>query len=125
MRVTGPGLAPGNERRAMSKPSRRVGYTRRRFLQTVAGAGAALVPLYIPGRALGLADVAAPSERITLGGIGIRHRGGYVLRHMLQQPDVHFLAVCDVRADQRRTVKATWQGAIWLDRRRCMAAVFR
>ena len=90
----------------MATESRRVGYTRRRFLQTVAGASAALVPLYIPGRALGLADVAAPSERITLGGIGIRHRGGYVLRHMLGQPDVQFLAVCDVRADQRRAVKS-------------------
>ena len=64
------------------------------------------VPWIVPSQALGLAGIVAPSERIILGGIGIRHRGGYVLGYMLEQPDVRFAAVADVRADQRQAVKA-------------------
>ncbi len=82
-------------------------HTRRRFLKTAARAGAAaLGPLFVPGRALGRDGAVAPSNRITLGGIGIRHRGTYVLRFMLELPDVEFLAVSDVRRDQRQAVKA-------------------
>jgi len=82
-------------------------FTRRRFVKAAAlGAGAAVAaPLFLPGRVLGLDGVVAPSERITLGGIGIRRRGGYVLSFMLDQPDVQFVAIADVRADQRVTVK--------------------
>lgn len=80
--------------------------TRRRFLRTSAGAiGAAMMPTIVPGSALGLNGVVAPSERITLGGIGIRNRGGYVLSFMLAQPDVQFVAIADVRADRRKAVK--------------------
>ncbi len=78
--------------------------TRRRFLKT-AGA-TAMAPLVIPGSALGRDGVVAPSERVILGGIGIRHRGGYVLSTMLPLPDVRFVAIADVRADQRKNVKA-------------------
>ena len=55
---------------------------RRRFLKTIAGAaiGTAWV---VPASALGRDGVVAPSERIILGGIGIRNRGGYVLGFML------------------------------------------
>lgn len=80
---------------------------RRRFLKSAAaGVGAAAAfPAIVPSSALGRNGVVAPSERITLGGIGIRRRGGYVLGFMLQQPDVQFVAIADVRADQRATVK--------------------
>ena len=82
-------------------------YTRRRFLTTTAAASTAFAaPLVIPGSALGLNGVVAPSERIMLGGIGIRNRGTVVLRDMLQQPDVRFVAIADVRADRRQAVKA-------------------
>ena len=48
--------------------------TRRRFLETTARAStAAVVPLLIPGSALGRGGAVAPSEKVTLGGIGIRH----------------------------------------------------
>ena len=73
---------------------------RRRFLQT-----AATAPVIIPATALGLDDTTAPSERITLGGLGIRHRGGFVLSTFLPQPDVRFVAIADVRADRRQAVK--------------------
>lgn len=81
--------------------------SRRRFLQTAVGAGAALVaaPTLIPGRALGKDGAAAPSNRIALAGIGIRHRGGYVLDCMMKQPDMQFVAISDVRKDSRENVK--------------------
>lgn len=78
---------------------------RRRFLKTLAAATVS-TPWFAPASALGRDGFVAPSERIILGGIGIRHRGGYVLSLMLPQPDVRFVAVADVRDDQRRGVKA-------------------
>jgi hypothetical protein len=88
----------------MSKAS--VPLDRRRFLKRAAQAGAALVvPYVIPGAALGKDGAIAPSERIVLGGIGIGNRGGYDLGCFLQEPDVQFVAVCDVKANRRKAVK--------------------
>ena len=81
-------------------------WSRRRFLRACGAAGTLAIPMIVPASALGRNGVVAPSERIHLGGIGIRHRGGYVLGFMLQQPDVRFMAVADVRADQRAAVKS-------------------
>ncbi|NQU22057.1 MAG: Gfo/Idh/MocA family oxidoreductase [Candidatus Nealsonbacteria bacterium] len=78
--------------------------TRRQFLKTAASAGI-IAPLFLPGSVLGRDGVVAPSEKIILGGIGIRSRGGYVLSTMLPQPDVRFAAIADVRADRRQAVK--------------------
>ena len=78
---------------------------RRRFLKTAA-AVAVGTPWIVPSSASGAGGIVAPSERIVLGGIGIRNRGGYVLSLMLQQPDVRFAAIADVRADRRKAVKA-------------------
>lgn len=81
--------------------------SRRTFLRKAARAGAALaVPSIVPASALGRGGAAAPSERVVLGGIGINHRGAYVLGFFLPRPDVQFVAVCDVRADRREAVKA-------------------
>jgi hypothetical protein len=88
----------------MSK--REVHLNRRRFLKTAVQAGALLaLPQVIPGTALGKGGRAAPSERIVLGGIGIGSRGGYDLGCFLQEPDVQFVAVCDVKAARRKAVK--------------------
>ena len=76
-------------------------FTRRNFLKTSA---LALSPLVLPATVLGREGV-APNSKITLGGIGIAHRGWYVLERMLAQPDVQFTAICDVRADRRKAVK--------------------
>src|SRR5689334_4067053 len=79
---------------------------RRQFLKTAIGAGAlAFAPQIIPSSALGRDGAVAPSERIVLGGIGIGNRGTYDLGCFLQQPDVQFVAVCDVRAARRQAVK--------------------
>jgi hypothetical protein len=79
---------------------------RRRFLKTVVQAGALLAaPYVIPGAVLGKDGGVLPSERITLGGIGIGNRGGYDLGCFLQEPDVRFMAICDVKAARREAVK--------------------
>lgn len=81
--------------------------TRRRFLSNVAKAGALLaVPAFVPGRALGMNGAVPANERIAVAGIGIRHRGGYVLGCMMEQPVMQFVAVADVRKDSRERVKA-------------------
>jgi predicted dehydrogenase len=80
--------------------------TRRRFLTTSAKWGAALAaPAFVPGTALGMNGALPASERITLAGIGIRHRGGYVLGFMMNEPIMQFVAIADVRKDQREAVK--------------------
>ncbi len=80
---------------------------RRHWFQKTAGAASVILaaPTIIPSRALGRDGFIAPSERIVLGGIGIRRRGTVVLKEMLAQKDVQFVAIADVRADQRQAVK--------------------
>ena len=88
--------------------TQRVKLPRRQFLKSAARAGALLAaPHLIPGTALGMSGVVAPSERIVLGGIGIGNRGTYDLGCFLQQPDVQFVAVCDVKEVRRKSVKLT------------------
>jgi len=88
----------------MSQKLNRVG--RRRFLKTALSVGAAAVaPQVIPSTALGKDGAIAPSERITVGGIGIGNRGTYDLGCFLKQPDVQFLAICDIKASQRAKIK--------------------
>ncbi len=89
----------------MSKKTKRI--ARRRFLKTAfAATGAAVIaPTIVPSSALGLGGAIAPSERIVIGGIGIGNRGTYDLGCFLQQPDVQFVAVCDVKETRRVAVK--------------------
>jgi hypothetical protein len=84
--------------------SERFGHLNRRgFLKT---AGAMLAaPYVIPSAVLGKDGDVVPSERIALGGIGIGGRGSYDLGCFLQEPDVRFLAVCDVKGARREAVK--------------------
>lgn len=83
---------------------------RRRFLKKslkVASAvgTAALAPTIVPSTALGRNGAVPPSERVVVGGIGIGRRGTYDLGCFLQQPDVQFVAVCDVKQERRIAVK--------------------
>ena len=66
-----------------------------------AGAAAVMAPTIIPSSALGLDGAVAPSERIVVGGIGIGNRGTYDLGCFLEQKDVQFVAVCDVKETRR------------------------
>ena len=79
---------------------------RREFLKrTLAAGGAVALPWFIPIRALGRDDTAAPSERIVLGGIGLGPRGQFDLSVMLAEKDVQFVAICDVQRARRDQVK--------------------
>jgi len=63
--------------------------------------GAAAAPWVVRGAVLGRDGAVAPSERITLGAIGLGNRGRSDLSHFLQQDDVRCVAVCDSFADRR------------------------
>ncbi|MEQ1830212.1 MAG: Gfo/Idh/MocA family oxidoreductase [Pirellula sp.] len=80
---------------------------RRKFLRgslAVAGASA-VAPTIIPSSALGRDGAVAPSERIVMGGIGIGGRGTYDLGRFLEQKDVQFVSVCDIKETRRIAVK--------------------
>lgn len=77
--------------------------SRRRFLR--GGAAALAAPYFVSPSALGLAGTVSPSDRITVGGIGIGRRGTYDLGCFFEQPDVQFRAVCDVQKKQRDAIK--------------------
>ncbi len=79
---------------------------RRTFLKRAAKAGAVLaLPSIVPASALGRDGAVPPSERIVLGAIGIGSRGNYVLGCFLEEEDVQFVAICDVKKSRRQQVK--------------------
>ena len=77
--------------------------SRRRFLRQSAVAFGA--PLFIPGSVLGLNGAVAPSNRITVGGIGLGPRGREVLTSFLSQRDVQFVMIADVQETRREVVR--------------------
>ena len=77
--------------------------SRRRFLQKTAVLAAA--PYFVPAAALGRGGKVAPSERIILGGLGVGNRGSFVLRWMMQEKDVQFVADCDANKKRGEAVK--------------------
>src|SRR5580658_4830205 len=73
-------------------------------------AGAAAFPAIIPASALGRGGAIAPSERITMGFIGVGTQGGghlfggawtYVTGGYAGRKEVQVLAVCDIRRERR------------------------
>jgi len=83
--------------------NRNKGATRRAFMKATAAALAA--PAIVPGSVLGRNGAVPPSEQIVMAGIGIGNRGSHDLRWMIREKDVHFVAVCDARAERRQAVK--------------------
>ena len=80
--------------------------TRRRLLKNALAAGSAIaLPHIIPASALGRGGAVAPSERIQMGAIGIGGRGSGDVNWMIAEPDVQFLAVCDVKKARRDAAK--------------------
>ena len=86
--------------------------TRRRMLKGAAAAAAA--PYIVPASALGRGGAVAPSERITLGVIGVGGRGASHAKAFLSRPDAQVLAVCDVQQKKRlaacRLVERRYKG---------------
>lgn len=82
------------------------GLTRRDFLRrAVLAGGAVAAPYIIPASALGLNGAVPPSERIVFGGLGVGNRGTGVLKWMLPEKDVQFVAICDAKQSQREAIK--------------------
>jgi predicted dehydrogenase len=76
--------------------------SRRDFLRTTLATSAALwLPSILPGRVLGKDGEVSPSNKLTLGVIGIGPRCTYDLQAMLKLPDVQCVAVADVQASRR------------------------
>ncbi|MDR3229476.1 MAG: Gfo/Idh/MocA family oxidoreductase [Puniceicoccales bacterium] len=88
-------------------PDSDAGLNRRRFLKQAALATSALaLPAFVPAAALGRDGKIAPSNRIVMGGVGFGGRGSYVIgQWFLRQPEVQFVAACDVRRDRRNALK--------------------
>jgi predicted dehydrogenase len=88
--------------------------TRRGFLRRSGGVAAVLgFPTLVPARVLG---AGAPSNRITMGMIGVGSHGtGVNLKGFLAQPDAQVVAVCDVDtthlANARKLVNAKYGDA--------------
>ena len=90
---------------------------RRTFLKQTAATTLAL-PMLVRSSALGGTGHVAPSERITMGFIGLGGMGTNNMRAFLAQNDVQVLAVCDVvkASDQYgHWYKKGWKGA-WFGR---------
>ncbi len=82
------------------------GTTRRSLVQRGA-AGAATVLVFPPVfPSLGRAAGALPSQRLTMGAIGLGGQGLHNLKNFLTCEDVQVLAVCDVDTNHRRRAKA-------------------
>ncbi len=81
-------------------------YSRRTMLKRSAAlAGVVAAPWIIPGSALGLDDTTAPSNRITIGSIGVGMMGSGHFRLLARNPDVQLMALSDV--DPWRREEAT------------------
>lgn len=78
--------------------------TRREFLK---GAAAAVIsgPCIISCAAPRAYKHVAPSERVTMGCIGVGGRGTAVMKAFLKQPDAQVVAVCDPFKDRREAVR--------------------
>ncbi|MBL9198870.1 MAG: Gfo/Idh/MocA family oxidoreductase [Opitutaceae bacterium] len=84
--------------------------SRRSFVQAMLAAGVA--PLVVPARLLG---AAAPSNKITVGVIGVGAQGHGDMRNFLSQDDVRVTAICDVNQRNldraRKTIAEAYGGA--------------
>ncbi|MFV2070414.1 MAG: Gfo/Idh/MocA family protein [Pirellulales bacterium] len=86
------------------------GLTRRALLGLAASTLAA--PAVVASSVLGREGATAPSERITLGVIGVGGRGSYDMHHFMAESAVQVLAVCDVQADRRSAAKDAVDGRL-------------
>ena len=91
--------------------TREHGISRRRFLkQAAVTAAAAGFPTIIPASALGADGAVAPSNRVTLGFIGLGTEGKLKnLRKFMAEPEVQVLALCDVHGKRLRSAHLAMQ----------------
>ncbi len=97
-----------------SKPK----FNRRQIIKGLAAAAAA-APLFVPGRALGLADKAPASERVTIGHIGVGNRG--IFHEFFPLADSQCVAVADCYRDRREGLATVCKGKAYQDFREMLA----
>ncbi|MEJ2705603.1 MAG: Gfo/Idh/MocA family oxidoreductase, partial [Sedimentisphaerales bacterium] len=83
--------------------------TRRTLLRGATGfvASTIAVPYIVPSSALGGGGSLTPSERLTMGAIGLGGQGMHNLKNFLTCDDLRVVAVCDVDTNHRTTAKQT------------------
>jgi hypothetical protein len=108
------GYIPGKDQHVANQknePTKGQGMSlgRRNFLKATAGAaaGAAVLPCFVPGKALGKDGATPASDRIVMGGVGIGNMGRGDQRNFLGRSDVQYVAMCDVKEGTRKGSKAT------------------
>jgi hypothetical protein len=84
-------------------------------------AGAMAVPLFVSGRALGLEDKVAASERITVGHIGVGGRGQDIFGYSQGLPAFQSVAAADCYEVNRNGVAAVCKGKAYRDFRELLA----
>lgn len=92
--------------------------TRRGFLRYMVGVGAA--PLFVPADVL--RGATAPSNKITLGVLGVGAQGRWDMQSFLKHDDVRVTAICDVNqrniAEAQRLIKGVYGSPdvkVWSD----------
>jgi len=88
--------------------------SRRNFLQTAASAAFA-APMIIPSSALGNEEKAPPSERVTIGHIGVGGRGRAIFRGVQQCREAQSVAVSDCFANRREPLAKIVGGTPYAD----------
>ena len=95
---------------------RKLRVSRRHFLRGIAAG--AVTPAIISHSVLGAGKTTPPSERITVGMIGIgKMAGDYHLPSLLGMADVQVVAVCEVDATRRQHGKQVVESHYGKDRR--------
>ena len=87
-----------NQKKKQAK-DRSTSLGRRTFLKATAASVA--LPYLIPASAMGNAGNTSPSNRIVMAGIGIGNMGRGDLGSFLGRDDVQYIAVCDVKKEER------------------------
>jgi len=76
--------------------------SRRQFTRAAAALAA---PWFVPASALGRGPRRAPSERITVGFIGVGNMGGAHLGGFLGDGEIQVVAICDVSGEKREAAR--------------------
>jgi glucose-fructose oxidoreductase len=96
-------------------------HSRRALLKSGCAVAAGFAaPAFVPSTALGDADTPPPSERVTLGHIGVGGRGSFLMGATQKGHGIQSLAVADCYQDRRDRAAATINGTAYADFRRIL-----
>src|SRR5262245_32004073 len=87
-------------RMSFKPPAPRSPVNRRDFLRAATCAAVApMAPMLVPRHVIARSQATPPSDRITIGHIGVGRMGGGHVRGFLKMPDVRVMAICDIREE--------------------------